>query len=153
MKKVLKNIYIIFISLLSLWIALECFMFFNGYVWFEEEHNLCLTIPENDEPMLCTSGVLSSSKDLQRYLNDREFYGHLPFEGDIIVDSLDFANFDYIFVEGRSIILLSGLLWDQCSSYDDTGLSPVEIIFGEPMSHKVYIYKIKPKNKYRIECG
>lgn len=153
MKKVFKNIYIIFVSLLSLWIALHCFWFFYSYVWFEEEHNLCLTISESEEPIGCISGVLSSPQDLQRYLNDRESYGHLPFEGDLVVDSLDFANYDYIFVEGRSIILLSGLLWDQCSSYDDTGLSPVEIIFGEPMSHKVYIYKIKPKNKYRIECG
>ena len=153
MKKVLKNICILFISLQSLWIALECFMFFYGYIWFGEEHSICLTISKSEEPNGCISGVLSSPQDLQRYLNDRESYGHLPFEGDLIGDSLDFANYDYIFVEGRSIILLSRLLWDQCSSYDDTGLSPVEIMFGEPISHKVYIYKIKPKNKYREECG
>lgn len=153
MKRVLKNIYILFISLLSLWIALHCFMFFYSHIWFEEEHNLCLTISESEEPMQCTSGVLSSAEDLKRYLNDRSFYGHLPFEGDLILDSLDFATYDYIFMEGRPIIRLDRLLWDQCSSYDNTGLSPIDIIFGEPISHKVYIYKIKPKNKYRIECG
>ena len=42
---------------------------------------------------------------------------------------------------------------EACSSYDNTGLMPVSIIYGEHISHKVYIYKIKPKNKYREECG
>lgn len=153
MKKVLKKIYIIFVSLLSLRIALECFMFFYSFVWFEEEHSICLTISNSEEPNGGISGVLSSPQDIQRYLNDRDYYKHLPFEGNLIVDSLDFANYDYIFVEGRPIIHLYRLFWDRCSSYDDTGLSPVEIIFGEQISRKVYIYKIKPKNKYRIECG
>jgi len=153
MKKVFKHIYIVFISLLSLWIALHCFLFFYSYVWFEEDYNLYLSIPEDEEPKGCISGVLHSSEDLQHYLNNRDFFCQLPFEGNLIVDSLDFANYDYIFVEGRPIILLNRLFWDQCSSYDNTGLSPVEIILGESISHKVYIYKIKPKNKYREECG
>ena len=153
MKKVLKKIYIIFVSLLSLWIVLECFMFFYGYVWFEEEHNVHLAIPDEEEPNGFSSFVISSAYDLQYYLNDRDFYGFPPFEGNLIVDSLDFANYDYIFVEGRPIVRLARLPWDPCTSYDSDTLNPVHIEYGEQISHKVYIYKIKPKNKYRPECG
>lgn len=153
MKKVFKNIYIIFISLLSLWIALECFEFFYGYVWFEEEQNIHLAIPDEEEPDGIASFVMSSADDIQYYLNYRDFHSHLPFEGDLIVDSLDFANYDYIFVEGRPIVRLERLPWDQCSFYDSDTLTPVYMEFGEQISHKVYIYKIRPKNKYRKECG
>lgn len=153
MKKVFKNIYIIFVSLLSLWIALHCFWFFYGYVWFEEEHNAHLAIPDEEEPNGIASFVISSTDDIQRYMTDRDFHGHLPFEGNLIVDSLDFANYDYIFVEGRPIVRLEKLPWDQCSFYDSDTLTPIYIEYGEPISHKVYLYKIKPKNKYRKECG
>ena len=153
MKKVLKNICILFISLLSLWIALHSFMFFYGYVWFEEEHNVHLAIPDEEEPNGIASFVISSEDNIQRYLHDRGFYGHLPFEGDLIADSLDFANYDYIFVEGRPIIRITQLLWDDCSFYDSDTLTPINIEFGKSISHKVYIYKIKPKNKFRKECG
>ena len=110
-------------------------------------------IPKEETPTGRTiSGILSSQEDLQRYLATRAYY-HLPFEGNLTIELFDFENYDYIFSEGCSIIQMQKLLWDQCSSYDNTGLMPVLIIRGEHISHKIYIYKIKPKNKYRVECG
>jgi hypothetical protein len=64
----------------------------------------------------------------------------------------DFENYDYIFCEGRPILRLVKQFWDPCSNYDHEKLIPVEPIRGEEISHKVYIYKITPKNKYRIVC-
>ena len=127
--------------------------FILGDVDFEEENGIFLMISKEETPTGRTiSGILSSQEDLQRYLASRAYY-HLPFEGNLTIELFDFENYDYIFSEGCSIIQMKKLLWDQCSSYDNTGLMPVSIIYGEHISHKVYIYKIKPKNKYREECG
>lgn len=137
----------------STWILLACLVNFYGYVDFEEENDICLTISENEDPSGCVSGIISSPENLLRYLDNRAFNGYLTLEGDLVIDSLDFANYDYVFSEGRPILRIERLLWDQCSSYDHSGLSPVGISFGDSLSHKVYIYKIKPKHKYRVECG
>lgn len=95
---------------------------------------------------------MSSSKSLELYLHQRESFNHLPFEGDLNADSLDFANYDYVFSPGYPILRMKNILWDQCSSYESDSLYPLVFDFGEQVSHKVYIYKIKPKNKYRTEC-
>ena len=157
MKRIIKLICAIFVVLLSIilfiWITLACVHLILGDVDFEEENGIYLMIPKEETPTGRTiSGILSSQEDLQRYLASRAHY-HLPFEGNLTIELFDFENYDYIFSEGCSIIQMQKLLWDQCSSYDNTGLMPVLIIYGEHISHKVYIYKIKPKNKYREECG
>ncbi len=157
MKRIIKLICAIFGVLLSIilfiWITLVCVHFNLGDVDFEEENGISLMISKEETPTGRTiSGILSSQEDLQRYLASRAYY-HLPFEGNLTIELFDFENYDYIFSEGCSIIQMQKLLWDQCSIYDNTGLMPVLIIYGEHISHKVYIYKIKPKNKYREECG
>ena len=122
---------------------------------FEEETSISLIISTAETPQGTISGVLRSRDDLERFLLDRlrPYYHHLLFEGDLDVESFDFENYDYIFCEGYPILRLVKQFWDPCSNYDYEKLIPVEPIFGEEMSHKVYIYKITPKNTYREVCG
>lgn len=142
---------VIFLAIISF--VFVDIIYFHTNIDFEEVDNVCLTIPMEDTPNGIASWVLSSPEDLQRYLKDRESYHHLPFEGDLCAESLDFAHYDYVFCEGRPIVRMQRLPWDQCSSYDHEHLTPLFLSFGEQWSRKVYIYKIRPKNKYRRECG
>lgn len=100
-----------------------------------------------------TSGVLDSEDALSLYLHTREFLGHQPFVGQGMLDSLQFSEYDYMLSEGQPIIKLTRLRSDECSSYDRTGLIPVEPVFGGSITSRVYIYKISPKNKYRQRCN
>ena len=82
--------------------------------------------------------------------------------GDIYADGeyidtikiVDFENYDYIFSEGVPIQRIRTLIWDQCSFYESDTLTPILYDWKEEqVSRKVYIYKIKPKHKYRDVCG
>ena len=158
MKKILRFFAYLLGSIISLlilvvigWI-LACYMY--GDADFEEDTTISLTISAAETPKGTISGILRSPDDLEKYLLERQrpYYHHLPFEGDLNIESFDFENYDYIFCEGRPILRLVKQFWDPCSSYDHKKLIPVEPIWGEEISHKVYIYKITPKNKYRIAC-
>jgi hypothetical protein len=158
MKKILRFFAYLIGSIISLlilvvigWI-LACYMY--GDADFKEDTTISLTISAAETPKGTISGILRSPDDLERYLlkRQRPYYHHLPFEGNLNIDSFDFENYDYIFCEGRPILRLVKLFWDSCSSYDHEKLIPVASIRGEEISHKVYIYKITPKNKYRTAC-
>ena len=158
MKKILRFFAYLLGSIISLlilvvigWI-LACYMY--GDADFEEDTTISLTISAAETPSGTRSPILRSADDLERYLLQRQraYYHHLPFEGDLNIESFDFENYDYIFCEGRPILRLVKQFWDPCSSYDHEKLIPVESIRGEEISHKVYIYKITPKNKYRETC-
>lgn len=158
MKKILRFFAYLLGSIISLlilvvigWI-LACYMY--GDADFEEDTSIFLTISAAETPSGTRSPILRSADDLERYLLERQraYYHHLPFEGDLNIESFDFENYDYIFCEGRPILRLVKQFWDPCSSYDHKKLIPVEPIWGEEISHKVYIYKITPKNKYRGAC-
>ena len=158
MKKILRFFAYLIGSIISLlilvvigWI-LACYMY--GDADFEEDTTISLTISAAETPSGTISPILRSADDLERYLLERQrpYYNHLPFEGDLNIESFDFENYDYIFCEGRPILRLVKQFWDPCCSYDHEKLIPVASIRGEEISHKVYIYKITPKNKYRGAC-
>lgn len=130
-----------------------CKIYTSINIDYEEINSLHLTIPECEEPRGITSPILDTPEDLQLYLRTRISHHYLPFEGEMIIDSLDFANYDYIFAAGCPILKMTRRPFDDCSRYDHKNMTPVYIKLGEQMSHKVYIYKIKPKNKYRTICG
>lgn len=164
MKKLLKLIFIIvvvFFSLIAVFIVVDtCYWYFWSDIDFEEENAISLTIPEEEDlsdklPGFFTSFVMDSPEELLLYLHDREsylYFDYLPFEGNLEIDSLDFDNYDYVFSEGYPILRMRNILWDECSSYESDSLYPLIFEMGEQLSRKVYIYKIKPKNKYRVEC-
>lgn len=162
MIKFLKFIFIIiiaFLSLIAAFIVLDtCHYYFWSDIDFEEEEKLCLSISEEEDISEETirslaSFVMDSPEELSQYLHQREYYGHLPFEGNLEIDSLDFDHYDYVFSEGYPISNMKKLLWDDCTSYESDSLTPLLFETGEQISRKVYIYKIKPKNKYRVQCG
>ena len=118
---------------------------------------MCIFISEEEDISEKTtrslaSFVMDSPEELLQYLHQREYYGHMPFEGNLEIDSLDFDHYDYVFSEGYPISNMKKLLWDDCTSYESDSLSPLFFEMGEQLSRKVYIYKIKPKNKYRVQC-
>ena len=158
MKKILRFFAYLLGSIISLlilvvigWI-LACYMY--GDADFEEDTTISLTISAAETPSGTTSPILRNLDDLDRYLLYRlqPDSHNLPFEGELNAESFDFENYDYIFCEGRPILRLSKQFWDSCCSYDHEKLIPVASIRGEEISHKVYIYKITPKNKYRMAC-
>lgn len=161
MKKVFKFISIIIVTFLLFIIVVICYDNYWSDIDFEEEDKLCLFISEDEdiskkEPRSLTSFIMDSPEDLLQYLHQREsylYFDYLPFEGNLVMDSLDFENYDYVFSEGHPILRMKKLLWDECTSYESDTLTPLFFEFGAQISRKVYIYKIKPKNKYRKECG
>lgn len=149
-------------SLIAAFIVADtCYYYFWSDVDFEEENAISLTIPKEEDlsgelPVFFTSFVMDSPEDLLFYLHQREScqsFDFLPYEGNMEIDSLDFDNYDYVFSEGYPILRMKKLLWDDCTGYESDSLTPLLFEMGEKPSHKVYIYKIKPKNKYRKVCG
>lgn len=120
-------------------------------VTFLEEHQISLSTTGVGDT-IGISGILYDPEDLYDYFFKRNYNNRAPFSADISADSLDFTNYDYLFVEGRPITRLVKQFWDGCSRYDETELIPIEASFGTTKSKKVYIYKISPKNKYRYAC-
>ena len=149
----------VFISIILLLVVfLECRWHFWSDIDFEEENKMNLYVPE--EPNISehglinyTSFVITSPEDMRHYLDQREYCGFPSFYGNFETDSLDFENYDYIFSEGVPIQRIRKLLWDQCSFYESDTLTPILYDWKEQVSCKVYIYKIKPKHKYRGVCG
>ncbi len=123
-------------------------------IGFNEERNVYLLIPDTEVTDGTISGVLRSQEELQRYLLERVYqYNKLPFNGEFKECMFNFDEYDYIFVEGRSIMHLYKQPWDECSKYDHEHLIPIEPIFGNEKTNKIYIYRIYPKNRYRITCN
>lgn len=166
MKNVLKHTLIVVLSfplvvVLSfalIGIVFTCVDYFGwGDMEFEEVNNVVLTVPESENlcgcsPIALNSWVMSSSESLELYLHQREASSHLPLEGDLNSDSLDFSDYDYVFSPGYPILRMKNIFGNQCSSYESDSLYPLVFEFGEQVSRKAYIYKIKPQNKYRTEC-
>ncbi len=163
LKTIIKYILVttaVFISIILLLVVfLECRWRFWSDIDFEEENKMNLYVPE--EPNISehglinyTSFVITSPEKMRRYLDQREYYGRPSFYGNFETDSLDFENYDYIFSEGVPIQRIRTLIWDQCSFYESDTLTPILYDWKEEqVSRKVYIYKIKPKHKYRDVCG
>lgn len=84
-----------------------------GYADIEEDISISVTISAAETPKGTISGILRYPDDLEKYLLERQrpYYHHLPFEGDLNIESFDFENYDYIFCAFCIIgILLIGLL-------------------------------------------
>ncbi len=164
MRRHLKFILIIIVVFSSLIVAfivaVACYYYLGSDIDFDEENSISLTIPMEEDvscelPVFFTSFVMDSPDDLLFYLHQRESsqsFDFLPFEGYLEIDSLDFDTYDYVFSEGYPILRMKKLLWDDCTFYESDSLTPVFFEMGERFSRKVYIYKIKPKNKYRVVC-
>jgi hypothetical protein len=150
----------VFISIILLLVVfLECRWHFWSDIDFEEENKMNLYVSEEPNisehgPRYYTSFVITSPEDMRHYLDQREYGGRPSFYGNFETDSLDFENYDYIFSEGVPIQRIRTLIWDQCSFYESDTLTPILYDWKEEqVSRKVYIYKIKPKHKYRGVCG
>ena len=162
LKTIIKYILVttaVFISIILLLVVfLECRWRFWSDIDFEEENKMNLYVPE--EPNISehglinyTSFVITSPEKMRRYLDQREYGGRPSFYGNFETDSLDFENYDYIFSEGVPIQRIRTLIWDQASFYESDTLTPISYDWKEQVSCKVYIYKIKPKHKYRVICN
>ena len=149
----------VFISIILLLVVfLECRWHFWSDIDFEEENKMNLYVSEEPNisehrPIYYTSFVITSPEKMRRYLDQREYCGRPSFYGNFETDSLDFENYDYIFSEGVPIQRIRTLIWDQASFYESDTLTPISYDWKEQVSCKVYIYKIKPKHKYRVICN
>ena len=80
-----------------------CKIYTSINIDYEEINSLHLTIPECEEPRGTTSPILESQESLQFYLRKRISHHRLPFEGEMIIDSLDFRKSElFLLIKLRS---------------------------------------------------
>jgi len=118
-----------------------------------EEDTEIIWYTANDGETWGVSGVISNYEGLMDYLSGFNYTQKFPAKEDSIEDYFDFSHYDYVVIGGQPMLFFIKLGWDDCSSYDDSGLTPIIGVLGKKTTRKIYIYKITPKNKYRYMCG
>ena len=145
-------LFIYIVILLFVWLTYNI----KGDAVFEEDTKISLYVSDevNQACYPQTSYVMSSISELEAYIERRTYLNRQPFIGQLVFDSIDFVNYDYVFSERYSIQRMKILLYDDCSSYHTESLDrkPLYFEFNDNMTDRVFVYKISPKGKYRIRC-